>query len=82
MENMVVLYQNLPQGSLSKNYSYLQESFRKHTASSIDQIAYTAGPGLLGTTLLIGENFAQVLALALNKPLIPVNHLEGRWPLF
>lgn len=44
--------------------------------SSIDQIAYTAGPGLLGT-LLIGENFAQGLALALKKPLIPVNHLEG-----
>jgi len=44
--------------------------------SEIDQIAYTAGPGLLGT-LLIGENFAQGLALALNKPLIPVNHLEG-----
>jgi N6-L-threonylcarbamoyladenine synthase len=44
--------------------------------SDIDQIAYTAGPGLLGT-LLIGENFAQGLAVALNKPLIPVNHLEG-----
>ena len=44
--------------------------------SSIDQIAYTAGPGLLGT-LLIGENFAQGLAVALNRPLIPVNHLEG-----
>jgi len=44
--------------------------------NSIDQIAYTAGPGLLGT-LLIGENFAQGLALSLNKPLIPVNHLEG-----
>jgi N6-L-threonylcarbamoyladenine synthase len=44
--------------------------------SAIDQIAYTAGPGLLGT-LLIGENFAQGLALALKKPLIPVNHLEG-----
>ena len=44
--------------------------------SNIDQIAYTAGPGLLGT-LLIGENFAQGLSLALNIPLIPVNHLEG-----
>ena len=43
---------------------------------SIDQIAYTAGPGLLGT-LLVGENFAQGLALSLQKPLIPVNHLEG-----
>tara|TARA_B100000963_G_scaffold360001_1_gene389212 strand:+ start:3426 stop:4424 length:999 start_codon:yes stop_codon:yes gene_type:complete len=44
--------------------------------NSIDQIAYTAGPGLLGA-LLIGENFAQGLALSLKKPLIPVNHLEG-----
>ena len=44
--------------------------------SEIDYIAYTAGPGLLGT-LLIGENFAQGLAIALNKPLIPVNHLEA-----
>ena len=35
--------------------------------NSIDQIAYTAGPGLLGT-LLIGENFAQGLALSLKKP--------------
>jgi len=43
---------------------------------SIDYIAYTAGPGLLGT-LLIGENFAQGLSLALDKPLIPVNHLEA-----
>ena len=42
----------------------------------IDQIAYTAGPGLLGA-LLIGENFAQGLALALDKPLIPLNHLEA-----
>ena len=44
--------------------------------AEIDYIAYTAGPGLLGA-LLIGENFAQGLALSLNKPLIPVNHLEA-----
>jgi N6-L-threonylcarbamoyladenine synthase len=44
--------------------------------SEIDYVAYTAGPGLLGA-LLIGENFAQGLALSLNKPLIPVNHLEA-----
>ena len=42
----------------------------------IDYVAYTAGPGLLGA-LLIGENFAQGLALSLNKPIIPVNHLEA-----
>ena len=44
--------------------------------AEIDYVAYTAGPGLLGA-LLIGENFAQGLALSLNKPLIPVNHLEA-----
>ena len=53
----------------------------KHALGSIDPaevdyVAYTAGPGLLGA-LLIGENFAQGLALSLNKPLIPVNHLEA-----
>ena len=42
----------------------------------IDQIAYTSGPGLLGT-LLIGESFAQGLSIALDIPLIPINHLEG-----
>ena len=42
----------------------------------IDQIAYTSGPGLLGT-LLIGESFAQGLSTALDIPLIPINHLEG-----
>ena len=43
---------------------------------SIDQIAYTAGPGLLGA-LLIGESFAKGLAFSMGVPLIPVNHLEG-----
>ena len=53
-----------------------QKALGDISSSKIDQIAYTAGPGLLGT-LLIGENFAQGLAVALKKPLIPVNHLEG-----
>ena len=44
----------------------------------IDRIAYTAGPGLLGA-LIVGESFAQGLAYALNKPLIPVNHLEAHF---
>ena len=44
--------------------------------NSIDQIAYTAGPGLLGA-LLIGESFAKGLSYSLDIPLIPVNHLEG-----
>ncbi len=42
----------------------------------IDTIAVTQGPGLIGA-LFVGINAAQSLALALDKPLIGVNHLVG-----
>lgn len=42
----------------------------------IDAIAFTRGPGLLGS-LLVGTSFAKGLALALDKPLVEVNHLQG-----
>jgi len=42
----------------------------------IDVIAATAGPGLI-TSLIVGLETAKTLAFALNKPLIPVNHMEG-----
>ncbi|MCV2508858.1 MAG: tRNA (adenosine(37)-N6)-threonylcarbamoyltransferase complex transferase subunit TsaD [Neisseriaceae bacterium] len=42
----------------------------------IDVIAYTQGPGL-GGALLVAAGFAHGLALSLDKPLIPVHHLEG-----
>lgn len=42
----------------------------------ISAIAFTRGPGLLGS-LLVGTSFAKGLALALNVPLIDVNHLQG-----
>ena len=54
----------------------LEEALGNISIGSIDQIAYTSGPGLLGA-LLIGESFAQGLSTALNIPLIPINHLEG-----
>ena len=54
----------------------LNEALGDIDIKSIDQIAYTSGPGLLGA-LLIGESFAQGLSTALNVPLIPINHLEG-----
>ena len=44
--------------------------------NEIDQIAVTQGPGLIGA-LFVGINAAQSLALALDKPLIGVNHLVG-----
>jgi N6-L-threonylcarbamoyladenine synthase len=42
----------------------------------IDGIAVTQGPGLIGS-LLVGLSFAKAMAFALNKPLVPVNHIEG-----
>lgn len=44
--------------------------------SEIDAIAVTFAPGLIGA-LLVGVNFAKGLAVALNKPLIPVHHIKG-----
>jgi N6-L-threonylcarbamoyladenine synthase len=46
------------------------------SVSSIDAVAYTQGPGLAGA-LLVGASVANGLALALNKPVIGVHHLEG-----
>ena len=42
----------------------------------ISAIAFTLGPGLLGS-LLVGTSFAKGLALAINRPLVDVNHLHG-----
>lgn len=43
---------------------------------NIDAIAFTQGPGL-GGALLTGAAYANALAFALNKPILPVHHLEG-----
>jgi len=42
----------------------------------LDAIAFTKGPGLLGS-LVVGTSFAKSLALALDIPLIDVNHMYG-----
>lgn len=44
--------------------------------ADLDAVAYTRGPGLAGA-LLVGCAFAEALALTLDKPTIPVHHLEG-----
>ena len=51
------------------------------TEANIDKkeltaIAYTQGPGLLGS-LLVGSSFAKSLSIALNIPLLPINHMQG-----
>ena len=48
----------------------------KINISEIDGIAYTKGPGLMGS-LLVGSSFAKSLSLSLNKPLIAINHMEA-----
>ncbi|MGV2392923.1 UNVERIFIED_CONTAM: tRNA (adenosine(37)-N6)-threonylcarbamoyltransferase complex transferase subunit TsaD [Campylobacter lari] len=62
-----------------KNINLILKIFKeKVDLKTIDYIAYTKEPGLIGT-LQIGYLFAYALSLALNKPLIPINHLEGHF---
>ena len=46
------------------------------TADQLSAIAFTRGPGLLGS-LLVGTSFAKGLALAQDIPLVEVNHLQA-----
>lgn len=46
------------------------------TAADLSAIAFTRGPGLLGS-LLVGTSFAKGLSLGLRKPIVSVNHLHG-----
>ena len=52
----------------------IKDSGRK--IEEIDAVASTAGPGLI-VCLSVGLSFGKAFALALNKPFIAVNHLEG-----
>lgn len=56
----------------------LQEALAKANVSldDISAVAVTSGPGLIGA-LHVGLQCAKTLALAYNKPLIPVHHLAG-----
>ncbi len=53
--------------------SLLDSNLKK---DQIDLVAATAGPGLIGA-LLVGLTFAKGFAYSLNKPFVPVNHIEG-----
>ena len=48
----------------------------KITKNDIDAIAFTKGPGLLGS-LLVGSSFAKSYAMGMDIPLIAVNHMQG-----
>ena len=51
-------------------------STANYPLSSVDAIAFTQSPGLIGS-LLVGSQFAKSLALALSKPLIAVHHMQA-----
>ena len=48
----------------------------KISKKDIDAVAFTRGPGLLGS-LLVGVSFAKAFALAKNIPLIDINHMQA-----
>ena len=56
----------------------LEEALNKSNISldRIDLIAVTYGPGLVGS-LLVGLSFAKALSIAINKPYLGINHIEG-----
>ncbi|MDE5285517.1 MAG: tRNA (adenosine(37)-N6)-threonylcarbamoyltransferase complex transferase subunit TsaD, partial [Buchnera aphidicola] len=49
---------------------------KKQCMTNIDIIAYTAGPGLVGS-LLVGATFSCSLGFSLDIPVVPVNHMEA-----
>jgi N6-L-threonylcarbamoyladenine synthase len=51
-------------------------SIAKVNKNDIDAVAFTRGPGLLGS-LLVGVSFAKAFALAKNIPLIDINHMQA-----
>lgn len=60
--------------SENENQSTKWKEANQILKNDIDAIAVTYGPGLIGS-LIIGVETARTLSYALNKPLIPVNHL-------
>jgi len=56
----------------------IDAAFRKANIQKeqLSAIAFTQGPGLMGS-LLVGSSFAKSLSLALNIPLIAVNHMQA-----
>lgn len=58
--------------------SIIEQCFKKANISpkDIDAVAAASGPGLIGG-VIVGVMAAKAMAIALNKPFVAVNHLEG-----
>lgn len=69
MENIV------PVVDAALKQAFPNESHEKRMAM-LDAFAFTQAPGLIGS-LLVGAQFAKSMALALNKPLIAIHHMQA-----
>lgn len=67
---------NLPVVTKKTLTSFRERASGQSISKKINQIAYTAQPGL-PPALLTGKMFAATLSLLWQKPLVPVNHIEG-----
>lgn len=61
---------------IRKTLPMIDEVLRETETTSLDGIAYTSGPGLVGA-LLVGASIAKSLALAWNIPSLGIHHMEG-----
>lgn len=62
-----------------KNIGILIEKLKRQIdLKQIDQVAYTKKPGLIGS-LHVGYVVANTISRMLNKPILPLNHLEGHF---
>ena len=62
-----------------KNIGILIEKLKRQIdLKQIDQVAYTKEPGLIGS-LHVGYVVANTISRMLNKPILPLNHLEGHF---
>jgi len=68
----------IPETAAREQIKYILPVIEKALSSipTIDAIAVTIGPGLIGS-LLVGVETAKTLSYVWNKPIIPVNHLIG-----
>jgi N6-L-threonylcarbamoyladenine synthase len=77
MQNIVpVVDTAIKQAGEKIHYLSLIAHHSQFTIHSIDAIAFTRAPGLIGS-LLVGAQFAKSLSLALEKPLIAVHHMQA-----
>ena len=87
-KSQITNHKQIPNSKIKKIEKILErepelfERFKKHILPlkkpGIDAIAVTYGPGL-APALWVGVNFARALAVLWNKPLIPINHMEGHF---